>query len=74
MKCPACDVRLIKSERLGTAVLLCPECSGEWIPPALMRRLTGAPAAAGERDQRDAPTPPPAQARPGRREELFDWF
>ena len=31
MKCPACDVALVMTERQGTEIDYCPQCRGVWL-------------------------------------------
>lgn len=56
MKCPTCEVNLLRSERLGTAVLICPECCGEWVSSGLMARLTRLRPAADSGHGADRPS------------------
>jgi Zn-finger nucleic acid-binding protein len=66
MKCPACNVALVMSERQGIEIDYCPECRGIWLDRGeldkiIQRSATEAPAPV----QQQAPPPPQAPPQQG---------
>ncbi len=66
MKCPACNVALVMSERQGIEIDYCPECRGIWLDRGeldkIIQRSAGdAPAPV----QHQAPSPPPQMPQQG---------
>jgi uncharacterized protein len=62
MKCPACNVALVMSERQGIEIDYCPECRGIWLDRGeldkiIQRSATEAPPLAAPQPQ----APPPQQ-------------
>lgn len=58
MKCPACDVDLVMTERQGTEIDYCPKCRGVWLDRGeldkiIERSLGAEPLRAGGDRHRD---------------------
>jgi uncharacterized protein len=64
MKCPACNVALVMSERQGIEIDYCPECRGIWLDRGeldkIVQRSTAEPAPQAPPPQ----APPPQQGYP----------
>lgn len=57
MKCPACNLALVMSERQGIEIDYCPECRGIWLDRGELDKII-------QRSATEAPAPPPPQAAP----------
>ena len=57
MKCPACDVTLVMTDRQGIEIDYCPQCRGVWLDRGELDKLI-------ERASADAVPPAPTRAAP----------
>lgn len=79
MRCPTCDVNLIRSERFGVRAAYCPECDGEWFAGGAVDRLldraaSQQPPAPAGRDGDPAAGPSEGAAPDDVREGTWNWF
>lgn len=57
MKCPACDVTLVMSDRQGIEIDYCPQCRGVWLDRGELDKIIERASAEYAPQPRQAPPP-----------------